>query len=321
MSIAPSRHPNVPYRRVALTEAQAEVQHQRGLYTVKGGMWLPIPADSIKSPTVFLNRDMWREDDQGRIYRPGAKFEAPGSSVQQKVLAWLRDNVHESIPSRYYQLVLGHDLHVSLYGNLFARHFHAGWANPFNPDKLEAPIDPRFTTFFATHFGPKAHELTRGVCKLGMKCPALLKTEGAWRAEFSSIVGFIETVGWISGAKVTTAFRDEIIDELVSTTGTEFADFDFHEVGTSTTAENNTHTALQTTSGIARATGTPTDSTPDYDNVATITADATESWEEHGIFNNSSGAAMMDRNLTGGQSVNSSDQVEYDFALTVNAES
>lgn len=320
MSIAPARHPNVPHRRVALTEQQAETQHQRGLHTVQAGVWLPIPVDNVKRPTVFLNRDMWREDDQGRIYRPGAKMTAPGSSVQQKVLAWLRDNVHESIPSRYYQLVLGHDLHVSLYGNLYARHFHAGWANPFNADKLESPIDPTFATFFATHFGPKAHQLTSGVCRLGGKCPALHGSRAFWQTFLGSQRGFIEAVGWISGAKVTTAFRDEIIDELVSTTGTEFADFDFHEVGTSTTAESNAHTALQTTSGIARATGTPTDSTPDYDNVATITADATESWEEHGIFNNSSGAAMMDRNLTGGQSVNSSDQVEYDFALTVNAE-
>ncbi|KKL24278.1 hypothetical protein LCGC14_2416890, partial [marine sediment metagenome] len=51
-----------------------------------------------------------------------------------------------------------------------------------------------------------------------------------------------------------------------------------------------------------------------------ITADATETWEEEGLFNNTAGAALMDRSLTGGQAVNSSDQVEYTYELTKNPE-
>lgn len=309
-----SRHPNVPQRSLALSEAQAEVQIQRGLYTIDRGVRLAIPVDRIKEPNVFLNRDLWREDRYGRVFRPGVRFNPPGTEWQGKVLAFMRDKVHPGIPGLYYRAVLGHDLHLGIRGDLSARHFHAGWANPFNPDLVDLPLDPNFQTLFDTHFrGP--HN-----CRLGNNCPANESTARAYLEQLQSLRGFIEDLGWLSGAKVTTAFRDEIVDELFSATASEFADFDYHEVGTSTTAESNAHTALQTTSGIARATGTPNDGGSTYSSVATITADSTESWEEHGIFNNTTSVAMMDRNLTGGQSVNSSDQVEYTYTLTVNAE-
>lgn len=115
-----------------------------------------------------------------------------------------------------------------------------------------------------------------------------------------NLEGFTENLGLLSAGLVTTAIVSEEIDELVSAASSEYADFDFAEIGTNPAAENNTHTALQTSSGIARVAGTPTDSDPIFPSVATITADATESWEEHGIFNNLTGAAMMDRSLTGG---------------------
>lgn len=284
----PKRHPEVPFRRIPLTEGMGEAQRQRGLYTVERGVWYPIPIDHIKRPTVFLNREMWRQDEQGRVFRPGAKMQPPGFAFQRKALEWLRDHVNENIPYWYYLATLGHDLHVSTWGNLYARHFHANWANPFDPDNFELPPDLSFET-----------------------CP--------WLKD-ASLRGFIEDCGWLSGGKVTDAFVSEEIDELVSATGSEYADFDFHEVGTSTQAENNNDTALITTTGIARATGSPTDVDPIYRNVGTITADTSESWEEHGLFNNSTGVALMDRSLTGGQSVNASDQVQYTYELTKNPE-
>jgi hypothetical protein len=42
--------------------------------------------------------------------------------IQTRTLRWLRDNVHQSIPRRYYKAVLGHDLHISVYAELYARH-------------------------------------------------------------------------------------------------------------------------------------------------------------------------------------------------------
>lgn len=291
-----ARHPNRPLSAFPLTEQMAETQHQRGLYTVQRGVWYPIPVDHIKRPEVFQDRSLWRQDSKGRVFRPGTRFSPPRSDWQRKILTFLRDNVHEDIPVHYYRAVLGHDLHVSTWGDLYAKHWHANWANPFNPDHFDLPLDPTFT-----------HDCDKPWCVV---------RDGGLRAD----IGFLEECGWISGAKVTSAFVSEEIDELVSATGSEYADFDYHEVGTSSTAESNAHTALQTSTGIARATGTPTDSDPIYQSVATITADTTETWAEHGIFNNSSGVAMMDRNLTGGQSVSSPNQVQYTYQLTKNPE-
>jgi hypothetical protein len=102
----------------------------------------------------------------------------------------------------------------------------------------------------------------------------------------------------------------------------EFNDFNEHEVGTSSQAESNNDTALIGTSSIALVAGSQVDDggdPPTYTTVATIQADATETWEEHGVF--SSGTdSLLDRSLTGGQSVASSDQVQYTYTLTVNPE-
>jgi hypothetical protein len=58
---------------------------------------------------------------------------------------------------------------------------------------------------------------------------------------------------------------------------------------------------------------------PTMTTVATITADATETWEEHGVFSTGTDT-LLDRSLTSGQSVTSSDTVEYTYVLTVNPE-
>lgn len=317
-----ARHPVVPQRQTRLTERLRAMQILKGLYVEVDGEKYALPIDSWEDRTVFLGQKMWVEGPKFP-HRPGAKAKPPRSLWQGKTLAWLRDNVHQDIPARYYRATLGHDLHVSTWGDLYAKHWHVGWASPFDPgdgSSVRGPIDDRFQTVYDTHYNHEdllAHVLA---CRLGEQCPA---REFKW-ADYLEVLrakrGFIENLGWLSGAKVTTAFVSEEIDELVSSVGSEYADFDYHEVGTSSTAESNAHTALQTTTGIARATGTPTDADPIYRSVATITADTTETWQEHGIFNNSSGVAMMDRNLTGGQAVVSTDQVQYTYELTKNPE-
>jgi hypothetical protein len=299
-----ARHPVVPTARVALDEQQAEQQHKRGQYTTQGGVWIPIPVDDIGISThEFLNQDMWRQDKQGRVFRKGARMTAPESKWQRKILEFLRDNVNEGIPSAYYRAVLGHDLHVSTYANLYAKHFHSGWANPFNPDKIDQPLDTSYS-----------HD-----CDMGDDCP--IKKMYAL-----PMFGFVEDVGWISGAKVTDVFVNVEVGALVDSAGSgeaaEFNDFNEHEVGTASTAENNDDTTLGTSSGIALVAGTQVDDggdPPTMTTVATITADATESWEEHGVFSTTTDS-LMDRSLTGGQSVASSDQVQYTYVLTVNPE-
>lgn len=288
----PKRHPYVPHRAMPL--ADQAIQFQRGLYTVQRGERFAIPVDRLRAPTVFLNRDLWRRDGQGRVFRRGTLLQPRRFAFQKQALTWLRDHVHPEIPYWYYLATLGHDLHLSTWGELYGVHWHVGWANPFNPEQIDPPLD--------------LSEVNQ-----------LPDTIAARRA-LRGLGGFTECLGFLSGGKVTTAFRGEEIDELVSGVGTEYADFDNHEVGLSTQAESNADTALITTTAIARVAGTPTDADPIYRTVGTITADTTETWQEHGVFNNVTGVALMDRSLTGGQSVASPDQVQYTYELTKNAE-
>lgn len=333
MSVIAKRHPMVVDRRVALSDQLREQQIANGNYTTDRGVrYAFAPTDLFERvpvwdrPPVYLPTqeqvevlnfglrraapEQWasvqvivaeqlqelerafsdyranRTQVGWRTQRHGVVTDEERTDFQGNVLREITRRLDADIIYRYFQLVVGHDVHVSMRATLRGTHWHRGWADPFTGEHAPAP-DPTFET-----------------------CPWLATTDG----------GFAEWLGLLSAGLVTDAFVSEIVDELVSATASEFADFDFHEVGTNAAIENNDHTALQTSSGIARATGSPTDSDPVYDNSGTITADATESWEEHGLFNNSTGAAMMDRNQTGGQSVESSDQVQYDYSLTVNPE-
>ncbi len=351
MTATLKRHPEIPTSRVALGEDLWERQKQRGIYTMERGEAFSIPVDSLKTPEVFQHQVLWVRSEQftpcpdhpdaewvngvctptptnapivleamlnlvapeyaGSIraivtdetrvfgdlncqrqpismgmstHRPGTAFKVEQTSFNSRVLKRLREEVDSEIPYRFYQATLGHDLHISNYGNLFARHWHQGWADPFTGEHQD-PLDPDF----------------------------IVHPDGEFLSEMG-LRGFVEDLGWRSGGLVTTAFRAFEIAELVA--ATEYQDCDFAEVGTNATAEVNSHVALQTTTGIARVGGTPTDADPIFRSVATITADASESFEEHGIFSNSTGATMMDRSTTGGQSVTSSDQVEYTYELT-----
>jgi hypothetical protein len=134
-------------------------------------------------------------------------------------------------------------------------------------------------------------------------------------------LGWWENVGIVSFHKVTTAFRDFEVDQLQSETSA-YGDFKYHEVGTSATAEANTDTALITTTGIARVAGTQTEaSASEYRTVATVTADTTETWQEHGVFNASTSGTLMDRSLISPTvAVVLNDTVQFTYTLTKNAE-
>lgn len=223
-----------------------------------------------------LRRALVRDDAGGHFLprRAALRLEVMDSASKrrwrQELLAWLRDHVHSGIPRWYYQMVLGHDLHLSTYAELHVKHWHATERDPFEPDK----------------------------------------------------VGWLENVGLVSVGKVTVAFRDFVVDQLIAETSA-FGDFKYHEVGTDNTAEANSQTALIATSGIARVAGTQVEAAADqYRSVATVTADASETWQEHGIFNASSAGTMMDRSLISPTvAVVASDTVQFTYTLTCNAES
>lgn len=231
----------------------------------------PAPVGTLSVVRPKPPRGLVRDDEYGhyRAERAGLLLHNQTRSVwRQSLLAWLRDHVNAGIPRAYYRAVLGHDLHLSVFAELFVRHFHATEPDPF-----------------------------------------------------TGRIGWWENVGRVSSGKVTTAFRDFEIDQLIAET-TAYGDFKFHEVGTSTAAEANTQTALTTTTGIARVTGTQVEAAADqYQSVATVTADTTETWGEHGIFNASTSGTMMDRSLISPTvAVVASDTVQFTYTLTKNAE-
>lgn len=141
------------------------------------------------------------------------------------------------------------------------------------------------------------------------------------RDPFTGKLGWLEDVGLVSEGKVTVAFRDFEITNLV-TDSTTYGDYKFHEVGLSNQAEANTDTALITTTAIARATGTQVvASAAVYRSVATVTADTTETWQEHGIFNASTSVTLMDRSLISPTvAVIASDTVQFTYEITKTAE-
>ena len=195
---------------------------------------------------------------------------ATRSMWRKQALTFLRDHVNPAIPRWYYQLMLGHDLHLSTSAELYVRHYHTTERDPF-----------------------------------------------------TGLMGWMENVGLVSRGKVTGEFRDFTIDNLVSDT-TEFGDFKFHRPGLTATAEDNTDTVLASDAGLT-ATGTQLEgATADiYKSVATVTADATETWNEH-VINSQTGAGggiLMDRSaFTPTVSVVNLDTVEFTYQLTLNEE-
>lgn len=240
--------------------------------------WQPPATGSLSAVKTFdagaLRKAFVRDDVNGH-YRPERahllleNWKHPSQSMQQRTLVWLRDNVHREIPRWWYELVLGHDLHISTFATLHVKHFHA------------TQIDP-----------------------------------------FTGRMGWLENVGLVSRKKVTIAFRDFEIDQLI-TDSTAYGDFKFHRPGTSATAEANTDTALVADAGL-EATGTQVEQAADqYRTVATVTADATETWQEHSVRNatGAAGGTMMDRSLISPTvPVVNLDQVTFTYTLTKNAE-
>ena len=225
-------------------------------------------------PSLITPPHNWVRDDlHGHYKRSRSRLllhhQPRTPPLQQQVLAWLRDTVDHRIPRAWYKLVLGHDLHVSIFARLFVQHYHA------------TEIDP-----------------------------------------FTGKVGWLENLGLVSQGKVTNAFRDFEVAQLVAESSL-YGDFKYHEVGTSAAAEANTQTALTTTTGIARVAGTQVDvGSGVYRSVATVTADAAETWQEHGLFNAPTAGVMMDRSLISPTvAVVASDTVTFTYELQKQSES
>lgn len=133
--------------------------------------------------------------------------------------------------------------------------------------------------------------------------------------------GTYEDHGVISIRKVTTAFRDRIVDCLQNSTTSPLDVFKYHACGTGTSAEANTETALVTEVG-SRVAGTQVEgaSANIYKSVATITPGGSYAITEHGILSASTSGILMDRSLFTAINVGATDSIQFTYECTFNAE-
>lgn len=125
--------------------------------------------------------------------------------------------------------------------------------------------------------------------------------------------------GAVSRRVVTTAFVNYVVDQLQTETST-FGDFKFHDSGVGTTAENAADTAMETTDGESRATGTQTESASNaYRSVGTIAYTTTKAITEHGLFNDVSAGTLMDRSVFSAINVVNGDSIQFTYTLTLTA--
>ena len=138
----------------------------------------------------------------------------------------------------------------------------------------------------------------------------------------------LEDRGLVSERVVTTAGATFIAARMAGTSAANIANFNFHGIGTGSTAESSGDTALVTelttqyNPDNTRATGTQSTpgSTNIYQTVGTNTVDSSVAITEHGVFTQSAtgGGTLLDRsifsvvNLASGDSL----QTTYQFTMT-----
>lgn len=158
------------------------------------------------------------------------------------------------------------------------------------------------------------------------KLPNVLEMFGFLRVKVFRKAGYLMREIYperlVSVRLVTTAFANYLVDSLVDTENNLMDAYTYHDMGDDVTAEANSHTALQN-SREARVSGNQQENGANiYQTIATITATASYTVNEHGLFSASTSGTMMDRNLVGSPpAVISDDQVQFTYELTVNAES
>ena len=131
----------------------------------------------------------------------------------------------------------------------------------------------------------------------------------------------VDDLGVICVRKITTAFRDYVVDSLQNSTTSPLDDFKFHAAGTGVVAEANTDTTLGTEIE-SRVSGTQLEgaSANIYKTVATIPFTGTHAVTEHGVLSAASAGTLMDRSVFSAINVVNTDTIEFTYEATFNAE-
>jgi len=132
--------------------------------------------------------------------------------------------------------------------------------------------------------------------------------------------GRTEDYGVLGRKVVTTAFVNFMVDQLQADT-VEWGNFNFHDSGVGTTAENVADTDIETTDGESRATGTQVEgaSANIYRSVGTISYTTTKAITEHVLASQSTGGTAMDRTVFSAINVVNGDSIQFTYELTVSA--
>lgn len=144
---------------------------------------------------------------------------------------------------------------------------------------------------------------------------------------YASTRTYIEDYGLVSYRVVTDAFVAAIVDDL-DNGGAEISNFNYHGIGTGSTAEAAGDTALVTESTTAlnpdstRATGTRSQPAANiFRSSGTLTADAQIVMREHGWFNQAAtgGGILGDRSVTSTVTIEIGETVTTQYSITFNS--
>jgi len=146
---------------------------------------------------------------------------------------------------------------------------------------------------------------------------------GGFYAELRAVLrradGTVVDYGVLGTRVVTTAFCELMVDQLQTETSV-WGDFKYHDSGVGNTAEANGDTGIETTDGEDRVAGTQTEGTSvQYQSVGTIAYTTTKAIVEHGLFNTSDSATLMDRTVFSAINVVDGDSIEFTYTLTCTA--
>lgn len=139
---------------------------------------------------------------------------------------------------------------------------------------------------------------------------------GELRAVLTRADGSTVNYGVLGRRVITTAYCEFMVDQH-QTESSVIGDYKFHDSGVGTTNEASGDTAIETTDGESRATGTQVEeSSVIYRSVGTISYTTTKSITEHGLFSASTGATLMDRTEFAIISVVNGDSIQFTYGIT-----
>jgi hypothetical protein len=177
------------------------------------------------------------------------------------------------------------------------------------PWRVQNAVRPEFVSGLAANKAAKWLTHLTGIPTLTAELSVLHTKADGTRVDY----------GTVSYRVVTTAFVNFVVDQLQTETSV-FGDFKFHDSGVGSTAENIANTAMETTDGESRVTGTQTEGAANvYSSVGTISYTTTKAITEHGLFNDATAGTLMDRSVFSAINVVNGDSITFTYSLTISS--